>query len=252
MGTVEHRTPRALAAALERAPRLPAANGSIARLRGWGILGVGFATGHVFALRRFPASSLGRAHSTVWQRDPDGRWRYYVDVEPELSCVAFLGEAASDARVESIAIVWTGARSFTVSVPGARLAWAVHLDGRLPGRILNHALDSVPESLRRDPRVLSMAGLGAGAALRLGDVRFHGRAGRRSRFVLSPRRLWKVDASVALLDGANLGPVAPVEPAGVAAAPGDLAIPRRGLFVFGDAYLEPTIVGNGKNRRSDF
>ena len=42
-------------------------------VRGWGVFGLPFDSGHVLALRVFPQSSFG-PYRTLWHRDPEGRW----------------------------------------------------------------------------------------------------------------------------------------------------------------------------------
>jgi hypothetical protein len=47
-------------------------------VKGWGIFGLPFESGHVLALRVFPHSSFG-PYRTVWHRDPGGGWSIHVD-----------------------------------------------------------------------------------------------------------------------------------------------------------------------------
>ena len=53
---------------------------------GYAVIGLPFQSGHVLALRRFSASSLGPAYTSVWHRDPAGRWTFYSTVAPDCSC----------------------------------------------------------------------------------------------------------------------------------------------------------------------
>ena len=55
--------PRELVADLEAAPSLPA--GSEERFNGYGVMGLPFASGHVLAMRRFPASSIGPGAGSI-------------------------------------------------------------------------------------------------------------------------------------------------------------------------------------------
>ena len=41
-------------------------------VKGWGVFGLPFDSGHVLALRVFPENDFG-PYRTVWHRDPDGR-----------------------------------------------------------------------------------------------------------------------------------------------------------------------------------
>lgn len=51
-----------LTAEIELRPELP--SGGDERFAGFGVMGLPFASGHVLAMRRFPASSIGPVHST--------------------------------------------------------------------------------------------------------------------------------------------------------------------------------------------
>lgn len=47
-------------------------------VRGWGVFGLPFGSGHVLALRVFPENDFS-PYRAVWHRDPGGRWPIYVD-----------------------------------------------------------------------------------------------------------------------------------------------------------------------------
>ena len=70
-------------------------------------------------MRRFSASSLGEAYTSVWHRDPRGRWTFYLDVAPELACPRYFGSAISEAVVGEIGIEWLGPRELTVTIKDA-------------------------------------------------------------------------------------------------------------------------------------
>ena len=224
--------PRDVVAALERAPRLP--DGEEVRFHGYGVMELPLASGHVLGLRRFPASSIGPAYTSVWHRDPLGRWTFYADVAPELSCAHFFGAAISAAVVDRITVTWTGPRSFTVVVDRAGLAWAVHLRATASSRLLNATAGALPETLWRSGRALAALGAVAGRALDLGQLRLSGRTPNGHRFRVAPRRVWLVDASTALLHGETLGRPDGARPQ---SHPGDFWIPRRGVFAVGQAYF---------------
>ena len=80
--------PRDLVADIEACPRVPA--GSEERFAGYGVMGLPFGSGHLLALRRFPASSIGPGYRSVWHCDPNGRWTFFQEIE-----------AAQDARATS-------------------------------------------------------------------------------------------------------------------------------------------------------
>ena len=72
--------PKELVDKLEQGAELPSGNEE--RFVGYGVMGVPFTSGHLLAMRRFPASSLGEGYTSVWHRDPQGRWTFYSDVPP--------------------------------------------------------------------------------------------------------------------------------------------------------------------------
>lgn len=227
--------PRELAAALERSPRLPA--GTEERFSGYGVMGLSFTSGHVLALRRFPSSSIGPGYTSVWHRDPAGRWTFYADVAPRLACARFFGPAIERAVVDAVRVAWTGARSFVVTVPSAGLAWAVHLGATPLSRLLNAAAGALPQRAWRDRRALAALGLVASRAFDLGRLSLFGAAPNGQRFRETPRAVWPVDASSALLGGQSLGPV---DPRLSQSRLGDFWIPRRGVFVVGQAFFDGT------------
>lgn len=110
---------RELIATIEESPSLPAGSGE--RFNGYGVMGLPFDSGHVLAMRRFPASSVGSGYSSVWHRGPDGRWTFYADVAPQQACTRYFGLAAAAAFETPVTIRWPGPLRLEVSVPAARL-----------------------------------------------------------------------------------------------------------------------------------
>jgi hypothetical protein len=235
--------PRAAAERLEQAPRLPPGVGE--RFTGWGVLGIGFASGHLLALRRMTASSIGPAFTSVWHRDPRGRWTFYADVDPDLACARYFLGAGADAGHRGVAgtavrddilVRWHGPTSFSVRVPGPRLAWAVHL-GPTPGiRALESLAAGLPAALRRRQSVRRLLALAAARVLRLGGLAVTGRTPAGGAFELVPRRFWLVDASSARLGGAHLGPPIVLRRQHEL---GDFRIPAWGVFTTGEAVFHP-------------
>lgn len=112
------RTPRDAASALEAAASLPD-EPDRERLRGYAVTGLTFSSGHVLAMRRFPATSLQRPYTSVWHRSPDGRWTIYQDQPPQYSCPRAFGPAIAAAPVVPISIDWAEPAAFdmTIDVP---------------------------------------------------------------------------------------------------------------------------------------
>lgn len=225
--------PRDLA---ERTEHLPAdRRPDRERFSGYGVMGLPFASGHVLALRRFPASSVGPGYSSVWHRDPGGRWTFYSDVEPLQSCNRYFGSAVDSFQRTEIGITWTGPRAVSVVVPG-KLEWEIALEPTPVTRLMNAMGSLMPEPLWMSRRVLSVVGSVASLLLHAGKLRMYGWSPNGQDFVANPRLIWTIPKSRAVVGGGTLGPVGPVSPQ---AWLGGFAIPNRGLFVIGKAVFEP-------------
>ncbi len=72
--------PRQVIEHVEASASLPP--GSNERFNGYGVMGLPFKSGHILALRRFPASSIGPGYTSVWHRTPAGDWEFYSNVPP--------------------------------------------------------------------------------------------------------------------------------------------------------------------------
>jgi hypothetical protein len=88
------------------------------RFSGYAVIGLPYTSGHILALRRFPASSIGPGYTSVWHRDPEGKWTFYQDASPELACSRYFGKELEETVRQPINIEWTGNRSFTVRSRG--------------------------------------------------------------------------------------------------------------------------------------
>jgi hypothetical protein len=232
-GALHLASPRELAAREEERAALPVGAGD--RFDGWGVLGLTFRSGHVLAMRRHPASSLGPGYTAVWHRDPRGAWSIHADVEPGLGCARFFGGGTVATYRDEITIAWTGAHDFTVTMEMLGLDWAVRLAATPATRALNGIGGVMPRPIWRSARILALAGPLAGAALGVGRLALAGRAPRGHRFRCAPRRVWSVDASTALLCGDDLGAPAPLRQQ---ARLGDFWLPQRGLFVVGSTRFD--------------
>jgi hypothetical protein len=98
--------PSVHAAEVERHARLPAGVGE--RLTGYGVMGLPFASGHVLAMRRFPASSIGPACTSVWHRDPAGGWDFWQNQPGDQACSRYFGSALAGTRRAHIELDWPG------------------------------------------------------------------------------------------------------------------------------------------------
>jgi hypothetical protein len=227
-------SPRLIASRLDAEIALPA--GEDERFNGYGVIGLPFASGHLLALRRFAATSIGPGYTSLWHRTAQGRWIFYADVEPHLACTRYFGRAVDEVVVTDMRLEWTGPQALLVSVPQARLEWSVELASTPATRALNLAWEWLPGGLWRSRLMLSLIGRIAGRMLDVGSVGLHGQAPNGQSFIANPRVLWAVSSSSAVYAGQDLGPPGPL---GQQVRLGDFWIPNRGIFAFGQAYFEP-------------
>jgi hypothetical protein len=218
--------------ALER--EAPLLDGPGDRFSGYAIMAVSFQSGHVLALRRFSASSIGPGYTAVWHRDPWGFWTFYSTVSPELSCARYFGGQVDRNVVTPIVITWVNPMRLRITV-GAAIDWHVSLSTSLTTRLLNIVAGMIPERAWLSPTVLRFIGIAAKATLGTGRLNLTGLTPNGHRFIANPRRLWVSDSSHAVVEGVNVGPVGPL----TNQAPlGDFLLPQRGLFVVARAHFE--------------
>jgi len=224
--------PRDLIERLERHPALPKGEGE--RFSGYGVMSCPFASGDILCHRRFPASSVGPAYTSIWHRDPEGEWRFYQDVEPLQACSRFFGAKLAGTVETPIETTWTAARELRLTVPG-RLAWELSLGSTIATRAMNAMGSVMPDALWKSPAVLRVMASVAGRALGAGKLRLAGRSPNGQRFVANPLLIWTIPQARAVIDGRDLGAVAPAREQ---ARLGDFRIPRTGLFVIGRAFFD--------------
>ena len=226
--------------AIERgAPQL---DGAGDRFSGYAIVGLPFQSGHILALRRFSASSIGPGYTSVWHRDPSGRWTFYSTVAPDLSCARYFGGQVERNIVASIDIAWADSMRFRVVV-GDVIDWHVALGSSVATRLLNIAAGAMPEPAWQSPLVLRVMGGMAKATLGTGRMNFTGHTPNGHRYVANPRQLWLIESSHALVNGVSVGPASPLADQ---AAVGDLLLPQRGLFVVARTRFERPVNRNDR------
>lgn len=226
--------PRDLAELAEIDPDLP--SGTEERFSGYGVMGLPFASGDILAFRRFPASSLGYGYTSVWHRSPGGRWTFWSDVAPEESCARFYGKAIHEAVVAPIHLRWTGPRTLHVAVGEGLLDWAIAVQSTAATLAVNAVGAMLGERVWRRPGALRALGAMAGRLLGAGRLTMEGCVPNGQYFTINPLQVWSVGASRAVLRGVRLGPPGPLSPQ---ATLGGFAIPQRGIFALGRAFMEP-------------
>lgn len=221
-----------VAADVEARADLP--GGAEERFAGYGIMGLPFSSGHVLAMRRFSATSIGPAYTSVWYRHPSGAWTFWLDEPPEVGCPRYFGSALADARRTEVVLEWTGPAALHLAVPEAGLEWVTTLRPSAVTTVLNGVGSLLPERWWRDDRLLSVLGPVAGAALRAGHVGLAGATPNGQHFKANPMKVWLVAGATASLAGQDLGPPGPLAHQ---ARLGDFWIPQRGVFAVGRAFF---------------
>jgi hypothetical protein len=230
----EMRSPRTLAEEMERlaAP----APGQDERFSGYAVTGLPFDSGHILALRRFPASSVGPGYTSVWLRDPAGAWTMYLTVDPALSCPRYFGSAISSALVRPISIDWLSDYRLAIGIgDDVDLEWNLRLASTPVTRLLSTVAAAMPGALWRNRTFLRAVGAASGRVLKAGRVPMAGLTPNGQHFRVHPNRLWLAEDSSARLRGQDLG-----RPGALPAQPalGGFPIPRRGLFMAGTVEFE--------------
>lgn len=200
-------------------------------VKGWGIFGLPFDTGHVLALRVFPENDFG-SYRTIWHRDPEGRWSIYVD-GPRLdtACPRYYGAACASTGFARIGVTWTGPDRLHVTMDRPALDWSLHVRESLALRLLNPVSAALPLSSWR-PHWLVRAREMLARALGMGDLRLSGVMPSGHRGILMPKQMYLIDSARASLDGIDLGsPVRLKDPPDIGGVP----LPARGVLAIGGA-----------------
>jgi len=198
-------------------------------VKGWGVFGLPFDSGHVLALRVFPENDFG-PYRTLWHRDPAGRWSIHVD-GPRLdtACPRYYGAACTHTGFATIDITWAGPRFLHVRVDRPSLEWTLSVSYTPALRFLNAIGPLMPNwtwrprpLLRMRERIARSLGMGK---LQLSGVMPSGHSG-----TLMPERMYLVDESAATLEGVDLGRPTSVEPNPTI---GGVPLPARGVLAIG-------------------
>lgn len=216
---------------IESSACLPA--GTADRFAGYGVIGLPFRSGDVLAMRRFPASSIGPAYTSVWHRTPGGKWTFYSTVPPEQGCARYFGSEIFRNVLVKIEVVWTGSSRFRVTV-GDAIKWEMTLSRSPLCHLINAVAGLIPESWWSRTMTLKMMGHAARIALDTGRLNLAGRTPNGYEFIANPRQVWLIDSSSAVVNGTDLGAVGPLAKQ---ASLNEFLIPQRGIFVTTRAFL---------------
>ncbi|MFE3635024.1 hypothetical protein [Streptomyces sp. NPDC059168] len=203
-------------------------------VKGWGVFGLPFDSGHVLALRVFPENCFG-AYRTLWHRAPNGNWSIHVD-GPRLdtACPRYYGAACEHTGYARIGLTWLGPTTLRVTMDSPSLDWTLTASATRLLRLLNGISGALPLATWR-PRLLVRARERLARALGMGDLRLSGTMPSGHTGTLMPQRMYFVDDSHATFDGVDLGhPVRLIENPRI----GDVPLPARGTLAIGQAVWE--------------
>lgn len=205
------------------------------RFRGYGVMGSPFASGHVLSFRRMTASSIGPPFTSLWHRDPGGCWTMVVDIDPELSCPRYFGSAMDRIMVKDIDLAWDGPTRLSLEIPELGLEWGLRLSTDAVTRALNWVGSILPAKAWNVPSVRSVISGFGGRGLGVGHLTLSGKVPEGQRFFVVPKALFRIEATVAVVGGEDLGPMGPLSEQ---VRLGDFWIPNKGLFTLGEAGFE--------------
>jgi hypothetical protein len=199
-------------------------------VKGWGVFGLPFDSGHVLALRVFPDNSFA-PYSTVWHRDPNGRWAIYADAPRlDIACPRYYGAACDHTAHARIRIEWTGPASIRVTMDAPPLEWTLTATDTPLLRAFNAVSAQLPSWTWRPAPLLRARELLARHVLGMGDLRLFGTMPSGHVGTLMPQRMYLIEESRAVLAGADLGvPTRAVQNPRI----GDVALPARGVLAIG-------------------
>jgi len=228
------KSPAQFAQAAEERPVLPP--GDCERVSGYGIMGLPFASGHVLGLRRWTASSVGDRFTSIWHRDPTGRWTFYESVACDVACHRYFGADVERVQEGLIDLEWEATNRLRVRTVDGAVDWEIAIGATIATRMMSVMGSMMPLAMWRSKPVLSAMGAVAGRALGVGKVQLTGTTSNRQHFDANPLRIWSVTASHAVVEGEALGPIGPLaEQARMA----DFYFPQRGMFAVGRVFISP-------------
>jgi hypothetical protein len=201
-------------------------------VRGWGVFGLPFATGHVLALRVFPDNDFS-PYRTLWHRRRDGQWSIYVDgPRLETACPRYYGAACAHTAFARIGVEWTGPASLRILMDEPELEWTLTAYETPILRMVNAASSLMPLWTWRPASLLRAREVLAARLLGMGDIRLSGTMPSGHVGTLMPEQMYFIDAATATVDGESLG-----RPAQMIPNPriGDVTLPARGVLAIGQA-----------------
>jgi hypothetical protein len=199
-------------------------------------MGLPFTSGHVLGLRRWTASSVGDQFTSIWHRDPAGRWTFYESVPSSVACSRYFGDDVDRAEVVPIELEWQAQNRLHVWTADGAVDWRIEIGETRATRLMSAVSAVTPMAAWRSETMLKAMGAAAGRVLRVGKVRLTGTTSNQQHFDANPLRIWYVTESRAVVEGTELGPIGQLsEQAHMA----DFYFPQRGVFAMGRVFISP-------------
>lgn len=205
-------------------------------VRGWGIFGLPFDSGHVLALRVFPQNPFA-PYATVWHRDPAGSWSIYVDgPRLDIACPRYYAPACDHIAHAKIQLTWTGPSTLHVRLDNPRLDWTVTASQSRTLKMLNATGATMPLWTWKPASMLKMREALA-RGLGMGRLELAGEMPSGHQGILMPHRMFHINDAHAVLDGTELG-----NPTRLTENPdlGGVPLPARGVLAIGEAMWRIT------------
>ena len=234
------RTPAEWARAVEDRPVLPPGDGE--RVSGYGVMGLPFESGHVLGLRRWTASSVGDRFTSIWHRDPAGRWTFYESAACDIACSRYFGADVARFREGPIDLDWEAPDRLRVRTGDGAVDWTVELGATASTKMMSAVGSLLPMAAWRSAHVLRALGAMAGRMLGVGKVQLTGTTSNDQHFDANPLRIWYVSGSHAVVEKEDLGAPGPLQEQ---ARMADFYFPQRGMFAVGRVFVtspEPQIL----------
>jgi len=228
------RTPAQFAQVVEDRPVLPP--GDCERVSGYGVMGLPFASGHILGLRRWTASSVGDSFTSIWHRDPSGRWTFYESVACEVACSRYFGADVERVQEGPIELEWAAPNRLRVRTAEGAVDWELAVESTAATRMMSAMGSMMPLAAWRSGPILRTMGAVAGRVLGVGKVQLTGTTSNRQHFDANPLHIWYVTASHAVVEGEDLGPIGPLDEQAHMA---DFYFPQRGMFAVGRVFISP-------------
>ncbi len=173
----------------------------------------------------------GEPFTSVWHRNPAGRWIFYES--SEVAWTRYFGDEVDEVRVERIEVAWQGPHRLRAQSDS--VDWTVELTATTLARLMSAAGSLMPLPMWRSKPVLIAMGRVASWSLKVGRVNLTGLTSNDQPFDANPRRIWRVSASQATVNGEDLGPIGPLAEQ---AHMGDFYFPQHGIFAIGRVFVD--------------